>query len=103
MVAAPVPVLDTVTDCAAEVVLTLTVPKDTDVGDAETLGAAAATPVPEIAIGTLMPPLPVTVYVEANVPAVEGLNVRTMVQDVPAASDPLVQVPPIVKCVGAGG
>ena len=60
LVASAVPVLDTVMVCGAEVVLTVTLPNASDVGDAETLGAPAATPAPDSAIGTLTP-LPVIV------------------------------------------
>ena len=53
LVASAVPVLDTVMVCGADVVLTVTLPNASDVGDAEMLGAPAATPVPDSAIGTL--------------------------------------------------
>ena len=55
LVAAPVPVLDTVIVCTGDVVPTLTVPNASAVGAADTLGALAPTPVPESAIGTLTP------------------------------------------------
>ena len=71
LVASAVPVLDTVMVCGADVVLTVTLPNASDVGDAEMAGAPAATPVPDSAIGMLAPP-PVIVYVGLSAATVVG-------------------------------
>ena len=102
LVALALPVLETVIVCAALVWPMLTLPNDSDVGDAWTLGAVTATPVPDSAIGMLMP-VPVMAYGGAKVPAAAGLNVNITVQLAPAASEPLAQVPAFVKLAGAAG
>ena len=58
-VAAAPPVFETVTIWPADDEPTVTLPKASEVGDALTLGVAAAPPVPDRAIETLVPPLPV--------------------------------------------
>src|SRR5438045_2189940 len=87
LVAVAPPVLVIVTGCAALAAPTLPLPKDSADGPPCTLGADADTPVPESAIGTLVPPLPVTVYVELKAPAIVGLKVKVMVHEAPAAID----------------
>jgi hypothetical protein len=59
LVAATVPLLVTVMVCAALVWPTVTLPKERKLADELTFGDAVAAPVPERAIETLVPPLPV--------------------------------------------
>ena len=61
LVAAAVPLFDTVIDCDVLVWPTVTLPKERKLTEALTFGAEAAAPVPERLIDTLVPPLPVIV------------------------------------------
>jgi hypothetical protein len=83
-VAAVLPVLETVTVCAEDVLPTVTPPNDSEPGEAVTFGAAAAPPVPDSAIETLVPPLPVIVMLPPYACAAVGENVTLIVQLAPA-------------------
>jgi hypothetical protein len=54
-----VPVFETVTVWLPDDEPTVTLPKDSEPGEAPTLGVAPAPPVPDKEIETLVPPLPV--------------------------------------------
>lgn len=93
------PLLVIVTVCTAEVVNWVTVPKGNGLGKAERM-TVAAIPVPVIDSEALA--LPATFNVAARAPAEAGLNVRVIVQDVPAARIlPLEQVPAPVLVTSA--
>jgi len=98
LVAAPVPVFDTVIVCAPLVVPVATLPKASDGGVALTLGADAAWPVPEKLTATVLALVP-NVYVALCAPAALGLNETVSVHDAPAASeDTVVHVPVAGNC-----
>ena len=61
LVAGALPTFDTVIVCGPLVLPRLTLPNESDVGEAVMFGALAAAPVPESEIDTLVPPLPVMV------------------------------------------
>src|SRR3982750_2999480 len=79
-VAAAIPLLVTVMDCAALVWPTVTLPNERKLADEFTLGEAVADPVPESAIDLLVPPLPVTAMLPAYAWEAAGENVTVIVQ-----------------------
>ena len=86
--AAALPVLASVTVCAAEVEPTCSLPKDREVGDA----VRVALPPPELVpvpvrLTVLVIPPALTVSVPVRVPVAVGLKVTLTVQDAPAAID----------------
>jgi hypothetical protein len=87
---------------AALAVPVVTAPKASEFGLADNDAAGSAVPVPDKAIDIVRPP-PVIVYVLLALAATVGLNVKTTVQEEPAFSVALLQVPERTKLAGAAG
>jgi hypothetical protein len=86
--AAALPVLATVTVCAAEVEPTGSLPKDSEEGDEVSVALPPPEPVPvPVRLTVLVIPPALTVSVPVRVPVAVGLNVTLTVQDAPAAID----------------